>query len=647
MRLQFGLPTGDNRVVFNARPVTGGRRYSCELEHGYIFSLLTHRSAAVSEVEIAFYSYQQNQVLHSVSMPWVDMKWGMDVFSVKFDKIPLSVGLYEVLVKVQTPEGDMFVQTSDDHNGWLVQNVPPQKTKPFLVYSRLYPGCKWIEGGIIYHIFIDRFFRGESTPVAEDCFLCDDWDHGIPQYPAYPGAPLANNMFFGGNLSGIICKLPYLASLGVTCLYLSPIAKAASNHKYDVGNYMEIDPSFGDEETFKKLISNAHNLGIRIILDGVFNHTGANSLYFNKFGKYPTLGAYQSKDSPYHDWYIFREFPDSYESWWGIEILPKLNLKNPQLRDYFLSENGVIAHYAKLGVDGFRLDVADELDDDFISAIKHRLSTFGKDKILYGEVWEDASSKIAYGKLKHYFWGEQLDGVMNYPIRTGLIRYFRYGEISPLLYAIETVMRNAPKAVADAQMNFLGTHDTERILSALADISFDGMTNDQIADFRMTEEQRSVALKRLQLALLCISTLPGITTLYYGDETGMEGYKDPFNRLPYPWNNSDEDLRKFTKELFSMRRGQAVYKRGEIKIHRLDQEQFVFSRLATKYAYITIVNRGENCLHFHSDSAANIIFPAKKAGQNFKVPPMSGIVIKVDKNADCHLYSVRMPESVN
>ena len=240
-------------------------------------------------------------------------------------------------------------------------------------------------------------------------------------------------MFFGGNLSGIIEKLPYLSALGVTCIYLSPICKAASNHKYDTGDYFSIDPSFGDDNTLKELLEKAHDLGIRIILDGVYNHTGDDSLYFNKYGNYPTVGAYQSKDSPYYNWYSFKDFPDKYDCWWDITILPKLNLGNREVREYFLSNNGVLARYLALGVDGFRLDVADELDDAFIASAKERLCCFGKDKILFGEVWEDASSKEAYGQLKRYYWGNELDGVMNYPLREGIIRFVKYGEVSPLL----------------------------------------------------------------------------------------------------------------------------------------------------------------------------------------------------------------------
>jgi len=639
LQLLDSLPGGDMRVVFDVCSSSGERRYAAEVGKGVTFSLSLARTVALHDVEILFFEYNSDRVLYQAPMHWTTHRHGRDCFSVSFDEIPLSFGLYHVLVKGKTPEGVCYVETSVDQHGWLVRYVPCQKTKPFLIYQRSYPRSAWIEGGIIYHVFVDRFCRGEETPLADGAILNSDWDNGIPQYPEYPGAPLANNMFFGGNLSGIIQKLPYLSSLGVTCLYLSPICKAASNHKYDTGNYMEIDPSFGDDATFKALVNEAHQLGIRVILDGVFNHTGDDSLYFNRYGHYASLGAYQSKDSPYANWYCFKEFPDQYECWWNISILPKLNLWNPEVRNYFLSKEGVIAHFAELGADGFRLDVADELDDGFISDIKYRLSTFPGERILYGEVWEDASSKEAYNQLKQYYWGKELDGVMNYPLRTGLIRFCKYGEVGPLRYAVETVMRNAPKEVADVLMNFLGTHDTERILSMLSDASFEGMSNDEIAYFRLTSAQRAIAKKRLELAYICLATLPGVTTVYYGDEVGMEGYKDPFNRLPYPWKEGDAPLRAFVKELFGVRRRHDVYKQGEMLLHRLTEEQFVFSRSDEEHHYLTVINRGDTPLILTSDTVMDELFPNDKTGQNIKILPVSGAIIKVKKTSLCYLYS--------
>lgn len=192
----------------------------------------------------------------------------------------------------------------------------------------------------------------------------------MPEYPAYPGAPLKNNRFYGGTLLGIIDKLEYIRSLGVDTIYLSPIFDAASNHKYDTADYMSVDSMFGGEKAFKALIKKAHEYGIGIILDGVFNHTGSDSIYFNKYGHYKTLGAYQSKKSKYYSWYDFKNYPDEYTAWWGIDILPRIHPDKPDCRKYFVGKDGVIAKYASMGIDGFRLDVADELSDDFIAEIK-------------------------------------------------------------------------------------------------------------------------------------------------------------------------------------------------------------------------------------------------------------------------------------
>ena len=632
------MSCGDTRVTMHAYSNDFDRRYAVELGKEYFIELMVNRTVSVIDAEIAFYRYKSNDIEYCMPMQWIGHKKGKDIYFVSFDNTKLGVGLYTFLVKINTPEGVKYVKTGVDENGWLVDYVPFEKTKQLLIYKRNYPVCKWIEGGVIYQIFVDRFNRGKDTPLGKDAVLNSDWDNGIPQYPDYPGAPLKNNMFFGGNLSGIIEKIPYLSTLGVNCIYLSPICKAASNHKYDTGDYFSIDPSFGDDVTFRELLEKAHQAGMRIILDGVFNHTGDDSVYFNKYGNYPTVGAYQSKDSPYNDWYYFKDFPDKYECWWDISILPKLNLSNSEVREYFLSCSGVLAHYLELGADGFRLDVADELDDAFIASAKERLCSFGEDKILFGEVWEDASSKEAYGQLKRYYWGNELDGVMNYPLRKGLVNFIKDGETSSLLYALETVYRNAPMEIANSQMNFLGTHDTERILSALSNVSFDHMSNDEIAFYRLPLCEREEAIKRLKIAYVALATLPGVVMLFYGDEMGMEGYKDPFNRLPFPWNKGDQNICAFMQILFSFRRNNAIYKNGKFQLIQLTDSRFVFARTDDSNAYITAINRDKNSLHLNFDCHAETVFPSNKIGQNIIVPPMSAAVIKVNRNAKFHLF---------
>lgn len=457
-----------------------------------------------------------------------------------------------------------------------------------------YPQSRKKLGGVIYHVFVDRFAKGSvPVPLRADARREENWESGIPEYPPYPGAHLENNTFFGGTLYGVIEKLDRIASLGVNTIYLSPIFEAYSNHKYDTADYKRVDAMFGGEEALSLLIGEAKKRGIGILLDGVFNHTGSDSVYFNKKGRYPSVGAYQSKDSPYYDWYEFQKYPDRYTAWWGIEILPRIHPDRPACRSFFTGKGGVIEQYAALGIDGFRLDVADELSDDFIADIKRTLAKADPEALLYGEVWEDASEKIAYGVRKTYYLGSELDGVMNYPLRTGLISYIRYGECDALRYALTEVTANAPKRIADLQMNLLGTHDTPRILTVLGGPPEEGRTNDELAVLHMSDGERAVALARLKAAYTVLATLPGLPTVYYGDEAGLEGYHDPFNRRPYPWGREDVSLLRHYERLGELRKKYSVYREGDLILLHLSFELLLFARLDGDDVFLTACNRSE------------------------------------------------------
>lgn len=628
-------------------PASGGIYLECRREGGEDsfafpcgkdahFVIFCPRDLAVTEGNAVFFRDGSADPVCTAPLHWERTQKGYDTYSFAFPR-GFEAGLYFFSVCLSTPEGKRYV-ISCGNEAYSLSDTSGTSTRHFLLYRRDYPQCRWLYGGAIYQIFVDRFFRGDDTPLADGAIRNNDWDNGIPQYPAYPGAPLANNMFFGGNLSGIVRKLPYLASLGITCLYLSPIFKAASNHKYDTGDYLEIDPSFGSEETLKDLIARAEKLGIRVILDGVFNHTGDDSLYFNRYGHYPGTGAYQSKKSPYAGWYHFRHFPDRYDCWWDIPILPKLNLQNPDTRTYFLGENGVIAHYARLGIGGIRLDVADELDDEFIASVKSRLHEACPDAVLYGEVWEDASDKIAYGQRKRYYYGRELDGVMNYPLRTGLLSYIRTGETGPLTYALTGVMRNCPPECRNTLMNFLGTHDTERVLSALGDLSYENKSNDEIARMKMTPSQRQTALGRLRLAFAALIALPGVPCIYYGDEAGMEGYKDPFNRLPFPWNHADPELQKYVAEWISERRRHKVFTDGRMHILRLDGDCFAFSRTKGMEKIVVIVNRSQHPFCFEPDAPCRLLVGGIRTAGRIVILPCSACMISADHVSEAHLF---------
>lgn len=462
----------------------------------------------------------------------------------------------------KTPEGAGF--SDSEAPCWQLTVYSPEFTTP-----------DWIKGGVFYHIFVDRFNKKGELPLREGAIRRDDWG-GTPEYRPDAAGEIRNCDFFGGNLEGIIEKLPYLAQLGVTCIYLSPIFEAASNHKYDTGNYMKIDPSFGDEETFSRLCETAMGMGIRIICDGVFNHTGDDSVYFDRYGRYGGNGAYSSESSPYFNWYSFSRWPDEYESWWGIKTLPQVREDDESYRRYILGPGGVIEKWTNLGASGWRLDVADELTEGFIRQLRTKLKALKDDALIIGEVWEDASNKIAYGYRRHYFDGTELDGVMNYPFKEAIISYMLNGNAQALRESVETICENYPKPALDCLMNGLGSHDTPRILTVLSGKQYE--SRDSRANAKLSPEERQAALKKLYPAALLQFTLPGVPCIFYGDETGMEGYEDPFNRRCFPWGQEGGELGDWYKKLASVRKSHSVYTDGDCRVITARDGVFVFSR---------------------------------------------------------------------
>jgi len=269
-------------------------------------------------------------------------------------KITLKHGLYFYYFEL---DGKDIFGLGKDFNGEVSYNP---NSFQLTVYRKDYTTPAWIKGGIIYQIFPDRFNRSEKDKKPD----CDKWLHDnwldTPVFAPNSEGKVLNNDFFGGDIKGIIEKLEYLKSLSVTAIYLNPVFKAYSNHRYDTGDYFQIDNLLGSKEDFENLIKKAEEYGIKIILDGVFNHTGDDSIYFNKYGRYPSIGAYQSEDSEYFSWYNFTSFPKGYDSWWGIKTLPAVNKNNDGFLNFIAGKNGVLEYYTKLGVGGWRLDVVDE-----------------------------------------------------------------------------------------------------------------------------------------------------------------------------------------------------------------------------------------------------------------------------------------------
>lgn len=501
------------------------------------------------------------------------------------------------------------------------------------VYAADFTVSERLKSGMIYHIFVDRFKKSaRGLPCKPGAALNEDWDAGIPQFGEYPGAEVANNVFFGGDLYGIAEELSYVKALGVSTIYLSPVFDAASNHKYDTGDYLAVDSMFGGESALRELCAAARKLDIDVILDGVFNHTGCDSVYFNKFGNYPGVGAYQSKDSPYYSWYFFNDFPDDYECWWGVKILPRVNTASEDYRRFIYDQ--VIDRWMRAGVSGWRLDVADELDDDFLTGLRQAIKRRNADAAIIGEVWEDASDKVSYGRRRHYLRGRQLDSVMNYPLRDAILSYVLHGDVEKFRKNTETLYRRYPKEVSDSLMNFLGTHDTARILSVLGDRDFENLSNEQLSTRKLSPEARREAVRLLKLAYGLLVAMPGVPCIFYGDEVGMEGYRDPFCRKPFPWSNMDEDLLAYYRKLGEIRKRESVFHGGLFRLLSVSKDYAVMERYDDGDCLKIVANRSDEEILIRLSAPATDLISGKFFIDVFPVPKKSVVYIRETRGGE-------------
>lgn len=479
------------------------------------------------------------------------VKQAMNCESGDYYRINISfkkTGLYFYHFQLDTPDGTVSAGLSNGEcslGDWLDE-------WQLTVYDKGFSTPKWVKGGIMYQIFPDRFCRSTKyTPgkTVNERRLHEDW-YEVPEF-IYDTPDFKANDFFGGNIDGVIEKLGYLKELGVTMIYFNPIFESPENHRYSTGNYRKIDPYFGTNEDFERLTEKCHQMGIKVILDGVFSHTGADSIYFNKYSHYPTVGAYNSKESPYYHWYTFHE-DGSYDCWWNFENLPNVNETAPDYLEYITGkDNGVLSFWQKKGADGWRLDVADELPDLFIDRLRQTVKGLDSEAFIIGEVWEDATNKFAYGNRRRYLTGKQLDSVMNYPWRTAVINFVKDGSGEAFEKSIMSIAENYPPQVLDCLMNSLSTHDTPRIINELG-VEHEVEPEDY-ASYTLTPEEYSKGKELLKKAAFLQFTLPGIPCIYYGDEVGLTGFKDPYCRMCYPYGREDIDLLEFFRTLAKIR----------------------------------------------------------------------------------------------
>ncbi len=495
------------------------------------------------------------------SMFWCGME-GYDGEYWECDYAPGQSGLYWYHFELDTASGRQKITRSGSSTGHLTTGEPWQLT----VYQKEFTTPAWLAGGVMYQIFPDRFAasKAKKGDIPAGRTLRDDWG-GLPQWRPNEKGEITNSDYFCGDLQGITDKLDYLRSLGVTCLYLNPIFEAHSNHRYNTADYQKIDPLLGTEEDFARLCQEAARRGMRVLLDGVFSHTGSDSVYFNREGRYLEPGAYQSQSSPYYKWYRFTHWPDQYNSWWGFITLPELEKTEPSYVDFINGSGGVARGWIGKGAGGWRLDVADELPDSFLEALRRAVKEESPDALLLGEVWEDASNKESYGHRRRYLLGRQLDSVMNYPYRDAVLDYARTGDARLAMERVLAIAENYPPQVLRLLMNHLGTHDTERALTVLAGEPANGRGRDWQAERTLNPEQRARGLALLRLCSAVQYTLPGLPCVYYGDEAGMEGYRDPFNRGCYPWGKEDKELIAWYQALGAVRAARPVLKEGAVR----------------------------------------------------------------------------------
>ena len=501
-------------------------------------------------------------------------------------------GLYWYHFEIDTPWGRNFVYNIGGGVGDIAaEGNDFQQT----VYDKNFTTPDWLKGGLIYQIFPDRFFNS-GTPkfdVRESRVMRDWGDEPFWREEQMNG--VWNNDYFCGDLKGIEEKLPYLADLCVTCIYLNPIFEANSNHRYDTADYEKIDPLLGNENDLKDLCKKAkEEYGISIILDGVFSHTGCDSKYFNIYNNYKSVGAYNSKESPYFSWYKFINYPDDYHSWWGIKLLPEVQEEDESYRNYICGKHGILRKWLRCGISGWRLDVADELPDIFLDDLRKTVKDENPDAIIIGEVWEDATTKFAYGERRRYLMGEQLDSVMNYPFADAILNFVRFKNADAFFDTVLGIVENYPPQVTNVLMNHIGTHDTERAINRLAGEDCEGHGREwQYERNKLSQYDYLHGVSLLKFASLLQYTLPGVPSLYYGDEIGMMGYKDPFNRGCMQWDNMNVELLRWYKRLGEIRRGCHVFREGAFEPVFCSHKTIAYKRTDDASEVLVAINLDE------------------------------------------------------
>ena len=611
------LPTYDSRDPRYKTPygaVSSGTQVS--------FTLRPPRAECYSHASLtARFESRFNEIVVS-KMSWQGHELGQDLFSTNLDTSGY-VGLIWYSFRLEKLDG-------------RTQDLGPYQ---LTVYDGEEDIPAWFGEGTTYQIFPDRFCRSkipDPEGMVGGRWVHQSWEE-FPEYRPNDRGEVRNRDFFGGDFQGVLEKLDYLQSLGVETLYFNPIFEAAENHRYGTADYSRVDPMLGTNEDFTRLCDEAHRRGMRVMLDGVFNHTGYVSRYFNGDGFYPETGAKQSQDSPYRSWFNFTQWPNKYDSWWGIYSLPAVNENDPGYRDFiFGGEDSVVRRWLRAGADGWRLDVADELPDDFVAGIHAAARAEKPDAVVIGEVWEDGSTKVAYGVRRKHILGGHCDGLMNYPLRSAILSFFQGGGGESFVKGMETIRENYPPFAFYSAMNSLDTHDTPRLLTLLgAGGEYRDQTKEWRAGFTLSSRQLKKGRALLKAAALLLFCFPGSPTVYYGDEVGMQGFEDPFNRQTFPWGYEDRELLEWYRALGRLRSRHPALRKGSIRYLLGKGPLLVFLRETGDEQLLCAFNAGgeEHAFSFDEGKLFPLIgrpqFSQMDGLYTIALPPRSGAVFSI------------------
>ena len=573
------------------------------------------RDLGFVQASVTFRFEQRDDAEETYPLPWRDNSSGVDAFSAT---IPIP----------KDYQGLIWYSFRLDFSAYPYLKI--SKEYQLTVYDGAEAVAPWFGEGMCYQIFPDRFCRlklpGDLGPG--DRWVHENWaDH--PVWLPDENGEITNRDFFGGSLEGVESKLDYLADMGVETIYFCPIFEALENHRYGTADYEKIDPMLGTKADFTRLCKKAHKKGIRIILDGVFNHVGWASRYFNATGVYGEGGAARDKNSPYYDWFLWEKWPSKYKSWWGFKTLPDFNKTNPDFLNFLCGKDGVIRSWLRAGADGWRLDVADELPDEMVHALHAAARSEKPDSLIIGEVWEDGSIKVAYDVRRKHIWGGHCDGLMNYPLRNAMISFLLGGDARQFMLDMETIREHYPPFAFHNAMNSLGTHDTLRILTFLGTGSDHrgDWSREQRAGYIMSEDEYRRGVWRLKLGYALLFAFPGAPTVYYGDEAGVTGFEDPFNRKTFPWGQEDHELLDFVTKLGSLRKTTPALRRGDISYLAAEGPLLAFARSLGKETVIAAANRGDHPAPLELPFPAVDALTGEKFPETASIPPQRAVLL--------------------